>query len=227
MKRTRRLHAGLGAGEGAQAHAEVVPDQHDGPPGSWRWAARSRSRYSVQVNAFVSPLHPRQRLSRLRWPGRQQASPATETCPVPPRSFYLGQVSFFHTPAAPSSRSMARRAPIWQAQPAAAQQVPDPRDGVLHPEPPGDQVPDAGQRPPLVLPGRRPAARHPAPRPARPAAPFQPAPRRLPAGPHPSRPARPAREIRPAGRGARVRPVAGACEALAGFSWMSRTGSGR
>ena len=28
------------------------------PPGSWRWAAISRSRYSLQVNALVSPLRP-------------------------------------------------------------------------------------------------------------------------------------------------------------------------
>ena len=29
------------------------------PPGSWRWAATRMSRYSGQVNAFVSPLRPR------------------------------------------------------------------------------------------------------------------------------------------------------------------------
>jgi hypothetical protein len=28
-----------------------------------------------------------------------------------------GQISFFHTSTAPSSRSMAQRAPIWQVQP--------------------------------------------------------------------------------------------------------------
>jgi len=33
------------------------------------------------------------------------------------RPFISGQVSFFHTSTAPSSRSMARRAPIWQVQP--------------------------------------------------------------------------------------------------------------
>jgi hypothetical protein len=45
---------------------------------------------------------------------------------------------------------------------AAAQQVPDPRDGVLLPEPRRDQVADAGQGPPLVFPpGRqRPGVQH-------------------------------------------------------------------
>jgi hypothetical protein len=32
-------------------------------------------------------------------------------------AFIRGQVSFFHTSTAPSSRSMARRAPSWQVQP--------------------------------------------------------------------------------------------------------------
>ena len=32
-------------------------------------------------------------------------------------AFIRGQVSFFHTSTAPSSRSIARRAPIWQVQP--------------------------------------------------------------------------------------------------------------
>ena len=42
------------------------------------------------------------------------------------------------------------------AGPAAPlQRVPDPRDGVPHPELPGDQVADAGQRPPLVFPPGR------------------------------------------------------------------------
>ena len=67
------------------------------------------------------------------------------------RPFTCGQVSFFHTSMAPSSRSMARRAPIWHDQPRRRSRYQIPGDGVGHPEHPGDQVADAGQRPPLVL----------------------------------------------------------------------------
>ena len=91
-----------------------------------------------------------------------------------------GQVSFFHTSTAPSSRSIPA-APIWQDQPPPLQQVPDSRDGVLHPELAGDQVADPGQRPPLVLPpgGQRPGLQRHIQR--RQLPPIQPALRRLPA----------------------------------------------
>ncbi len=84
----------------------------------------------------------------------------------PPRAAAVllpGARSPSSTPSmAPSSRSMARRAPISARPAAAAQQVPDPGDGVPHPEPPGHQVTDPGQRPPLVIEsgGQRPGLQH-------------------------------------------------------------------
>src|ERR1700678_1951125 len=54
----------------------------------------------------------------------------------------------------------------------SVQQVPGSRDGVPHAELSPDQVPDPGQRPPLVLPSLRPPTRHPAPGPAPPADPH-------------------------------------------------------
>ena len=54
---------GLGAGEVPSSAARwMLRLSHTStttPPGSCRWAAISRSRYSVQVNAFVSPLRRR------------------------------------------------------------------------------------------------------------------------------------------------------------------------
>ena len=74
---------------------------------------------------------------------------------------------------------------------AAAQKVPDPRDGVLHPELADHQVADASQRPPLVPPsGGRPAG-PPAPHPAWPAA-AHPAGTAPPARGRPAQPAPPA-----------------------------------
>ena len=84
------------------------------------------------------------------------------------------------------------------------QQVPDPRDGVLHSELPGHQVPDAGQRPPLVFPpgGQRPGLQRQIQR--RQLLLIQPALRSLPAGSQPGRaarqPARPAATAAPTAR---------------------------
>jgi hypothetical protein len=82
--------------------------------------------------------------------------------PGPPPSFYPGPGLLLpHLDGAvvpldgPARPHLARPA-------AAAQQVPDPGDGVPHPEPPGHQVTDPGQRPPLVIEsgGQRPGLQH-------------------------------------------------------------------
>jgi hypothetical protein len=90
----------LGGGEGAQfrleVHVQVVPDHADergapapAPgPGAWR---------PQRLAGFVLEDDPGAE-------GRRGA-------------FTRGQVSFFHTSTAPSSRSTARRAPSWQLQP--------------------------------------------------------------------------------------------------------------
>ena len=67
------------------------------------------------------------------------------------RAFIRAQVSFFHTSTAPSSRSIARRAPTWQVQPRRCSRYQIPGMVYCTRNLPGDQVADAGQRPPLVL----------------------------------------------------------------------------
>ena len=102
-------------------------------------------------------------------------------------AFIRGQVSFFHTSTAPSSRSMARRAPIWQVQPRRCSRYQIPGMVYCTLNFAGHQVPDAGQRPPLVFPpgGQRPGLQHHIQR--RQLLLIQPALRSLPAGSQPGR----------------------------------------
>ena len=113
-------------------------------------------------------------------------------------AFIRGQVSVFHTSTAPSSRSMARRAPSWQVQPRRCSRYRIP--GMVYctlnlaaqPGPGPGPASTAGQS------TRRPAARYPAPHPARPAAAH-------PAGTAPHARARPPRPGRPACQACRHR----------------------
>ena len=107
----------------------------------------------------------------------------------PPRCFYPRPGLLLpHLDRAVIALDRPARADL--AGPAApVQQVPDPRDGVLHPELAGHQVADPGQRPPLVFPpgGQRPGLQRQVQRGQLPL--IQPALRRLPAGGQPGRPA--------------------------------------
>ena len=147
--------AGLVAG---QPGDRDVPGASSADPDS-----RAIPRSSTAAASATGRIRPRRRSSRRG----------------PSRSSYLGPG--FLLPHL--DRVVAFDGPprAYLAGPAAAsQQVPDSRDGVLHLELPGDQVPDAGQRPPLVLPSgrQRPGVQHRIQRRQLPL--IQPAPRRLP-----------------------------------------------
>jgi hypothetical protein len=105
------------------------------PPGSWRRAAASRSRYSVHANAFFPILRP-----PWQWPPR--CSYPRPDLPLP---YFDGAVV---PPGRAAGAQLAAPAP-------AGQQEPGPRDRAPGPEPAGYRVPDPGERPPLVLPARR------------------------------------------------------------------------
>ncbi len=125
-----------------------------------------------------------QQLARRTRPRRRSSRPG------PPPSFYPGPGLLLpHLDGAvvpldgPARPHLARPA-------AAAQQVPDPGDGVPHPEPPGHPGHGPGPASTAGHRIRRPAARPPAPTPARLAAAAHPAGT---APPAPSMPARPGR----------------------------------
>ena len=134
-------------------------------------------------------------------PGRPQrlAAFVFEDDPAAERrrgAFIRGQVSFFHTSTALSSRSIARRAPIWQVQPRRCSRYQIPGWCTA----PGTcRRPGRGPGPASTagLPTRRPAARPPALHPAPPAA-AHPAGTAPPARGRPARPGPPPARLRSA-----------------------------